>query len=146
LVAAVKKPFTYSEKSEEKRERYLNTIGQIPEENRVYVDGSGINRDLKREYGRALRGVTVVKDCKRGRKFHCVTVVPGQLHDEDGVGQLASMCCPGTMNGTCFEEWCETKLLKSVEKGETVIMDRASFHEEKRLEEICEKHTVSLWY
>jgi transposase len=140
-----KKTFTYSGKSEERRGECLNNIGHIPEENRVYVDESGINSDLKREYGRAPRGVKV-EDGKRGKKFHRVNVVAGQIHDEGGVRQLAPPCYQGAMNGIEFEERFENGLLKSVEKGKTIIMDGASFHREKQLKEICKRQEVFLLY
>jgi transposase-like protein/transposase len=105
----------------------------------------GINSDLKREYGRAPRSVKV-KDSKRGKKYHRVNVVAGQIHDEGGVRQLAPLCYQGAMNGTGFEEWFENSLLKSVERGKTIIMDRAGFHRKKQLEEICKKQEVFLLY
>ena len=111
----------------------------------MYVDESGINDDLKREYGRALRGV-MVEDSKRGRKFHRVNVVAGQTYDTDGIRHLSPLCYQGTMNGAWFEEWFENGLLKTVEKGKTIIMDRASFHRKSKLEEICKKHEVFLLY
>jgi hypothetical protein len=69
-----KKTFTYSGKSEERRKGYLKNIRRIPEENRVYVDESGINSDLKREYGRAPRGVKF-EDGKCGKKFHLTNLL-----------------------------------------------------------------------
>jgi transposase len=50
------------------------------------------------------------------------------------------------MNGVRFEEWFENSLLRSVEKGKTIIMDRASFHRKKPLEEACKKHGAFLLY
>jgi transposase len=50
------------------------------------------------------------------------------------------------MNEIEFEEWFENGLLKSVEKGKTIIMDRTSFHRKKQLEEICKKQEVFLLY
>jgi transposase len=141
----IKKTFTYSEKSEEKRQAYLNEVDKIPEEDRVYVDESGINEHLEREFGRAPRGVKV-EDCKRGRKFHRVNVVAGQIHDEEGVRQVAALCYQGTMNGEKFEGWFEWNLLPSVGKGKTIIMDRASFHRKKNLEKICEKTGARLLF
>ena len=85
-----------------------------------------------------------MEDCKRGKKFHRVNVVAGQIHDESGVRQLAPLCYQGTMKGVRFEDRLENKPLKSVEKGKTIIMDRASFHRKKRLGEICEKYAVFL--
>jgi hypothetical protein len=83
LASRVKKTFTYSEKSEEKRKEYLKTVEKIPEEKRVYADESGIHSDLKREYGRARRGAKV-EDAKRGRKFHRVNIVAAVTHSKEG--------------------------------------------------------------
>jgi hypothetical protein len=63
-----KKTFTYTEKSEEARIEYLEKLAKIPEETRAYIDESGINKPLLREYGRAARG-KLVEDAKRGGKF-----------------------------------------------------------------------------
>ncbi|MDR0558008.1 MAG: transposase [Treponema sp.] len=109
------------------------------------MDESGINDDLKREYGRAPRGV-MVEDSKRGRKFHRVNVVAGQTHGADGIQHLSPLCYQGTMNGVRFEEWFENGLLRTVEKGKTIIMDKASFHRKTKLEEICKRHEVFLLY
>jgi transposase len=48
-----KKTFAYSEKSEEKRKRYVTDSSRMPEEKRVYADECGIKKRLNREYGRA---------------------------------------------------------------------------------------------
>jgi putative transposase len=50
------------------------------------------------------------------------------------------------MNGERFEAWFENSLLKTVEKGKTIIMDRAGFQRKKQLGEACEKHGVNLLY
>jgi putative transposase len=100
---------------------------------------------LKREYGRARRG-TRAEDCRRGRKFHRVNAAAGQTHDAAGAGRLAPLCCQGTVNGERFEERFEKSLLKTVEKGKTIIMDRAGFHRKKQLEEACKKREVHLLY
>jgi hypothetical protein len=51
--------FTYSEKSESKWEQFLKELEEIPLEQRVYVDESGIQQNLIRMHGRAKRGVRV---------------------------------------------------------------------------------------
>jgi hypothetical protein len=66
---------------------------------------------LKREYGRARRGAKA-EDSKRGKKFHRVNVVAGQIRDGSGERRLAPLRCQGTMKGSRFEEWFEKSLLK----------------------------------
>jgi transposase len=50
------------------------------------------------------------------------------------------------MKGARVERWFEYKLLNDVKTGSTVIMDRASFHRKKQLEEIREKAKVKLQF
>lgn len=121
----------------------MKQIAETPEEKRVYVDECGIKEHLKREYGYALRGKKV-EDTKRGRKFHRVNVVAAVIHSKDGAKKTAPECYNGSMTGERFERWFETNLLKKVESGCVIIMDRASFHRKKQLEEICMKGEVKL--
>jgi transposase len=65
---------------------------------------------------------------------------------KEGTKKFAPECCSGSMNGERFEKWFEYKLLGSVPAGSTVIMDRASFHRKKQLEEICAKAKASLLF
>jgi transposase len=60
------------------------------------------------------------------------------------VRQLAPLRYQGTMNGERFEEWFGNSFLRSVEKVKTIIMDRASFHRKKQLEEVFKKREVYL--
>jgi putative transposase len=50
------------------------------------------------------------------------------------------------MKGSRFGAWFENGLLRTVEKGKTVIMDRARFHRKTKLEETGKKHEVFLVY
>jgi transposase len=48
------------------------------------------------------------------------------------------------MTGIRFEKWFEFKLIDKVQTGCSIIMDRASFHRKKQLEEVCGKAKVNL--
>jgi transposase len=82
----------------------------------------------------------------RGRKFHRVNIVAAVTHGKEGTKKFAPECYSGSMNGERFEKWFEYKLIGSVPAGSTVIMDRASFHRKKQLEEICAKAEASLLF
>jgi hypothetical protein len=86
-----------------------------------------IKEHLQREYGRALRGVKI-EDTKRGHNFHRVNVAAAVIHGEKETKKIAPECYDGSMTGDRFERWFECKLLKNVQAGSTIIMDRASFH------------------
>jgi hypothetical protein len=55
----MKKTFTYSGKLEEDRAEYLGKANKIPLSERVYVDESGVERCLVREYDSAVRGARI---------------------------------------------------------------------------------------
>jgi transposase len=57
-----KKITLYKERCEKKRQIFLERIKNIPEDSIVYVDESGFNEHLYREYCYALPGVKVVAE------------------------------------------------------------------------------------
>jgi transposase len=66
-------------------------------------------------------------------------VAAAVIHGKKETRKIAPECYNGSMTGVRFERRFELKLLKEVESGSVIIMDRASFHRKKRLEEICGK-------
>jgi transposase len=145
-ITVKKKTFTYSEKSEEDRSKYLEELEKIPEHLRVYVDESGVHKHLVREKGRAIRGVKV-QDTKRGRRFRKANVVAARQKDTCGkVNHIAPLCYEHNMNSAFFVEWFRTKLVKSVSKGSTIIMDKASFHPKTKLRNIARRHGLKLLF
>jgi transposase len=48
--------------------------------------------------------------------------------------------------GELFEDWFKTRLVKSVSKGATIIMDNASFHRKKKLRNLARRHSVKLLF
>jgi transposase len=136
-----KKTLTYSEQSAEQRQAYQAAIAQIPVKKRVYVDESGINTYLQREYGRALRGKPVT-DTKPGRKFQRVNVIGAICNGKS----IAIQDYQHKTNAAFFEQWFSDCLLEAVPKGYTVIMDNASFHRKKQLRAIAEKKKVHILF
>jgi transposase len=100
----------------------------------LYVDESGVNTCLVREYGRAVRGKKV-EDEKRGRKFQRVNIIGGRCNGT----HRAVRCYKGTTNSAFFERWFSEVLLKEVPRGCTIIMDNASFHRRGALLKIIKK-------
>jgi transposase len=50
------------------------------------------------------------------------------------------------MNSAFFVEWFKTKLLTSIRKGMTIIMDRASFHPKKKLGNLARRHGMKVLF
>jgi hypothetical protein len=68
-------------------------------ETRAYIDESGINKPLVREYGRAIHGV-LVEDTKRGKKFQRTNIVAVRIN-----GNIAApLCYTENTTGAVFVE------------------------------------------
>ena len=121
-------------------------MNEIPEEKRIYVYESGIDKHLVRKHGRAFRGIKV-EDVKRGKKFQRINVIAAQFKTTEGEINLVSpFCYIESTTGDLFESWFKTKLVKSVSKGSTIIMDNASFHRKKKLKNLARRHSVKLLF
>jgi len=50
------------------------------------------------------------------------------------------------MTGALFTEWFRKHLVKSIEKGSTVILDNASFHPKKKLQNLARRHGIKILF
>ena len=118
-----KKTTRYQEQDQQKVAAYQAEIKDIPPEKIVYVDESGIDTYLYREYGYAPRGQQVFGQV-RGRKYQRCGIVAAQMGDRI----LAPFQYNGTMDSRLFEFWFSSQLLPSLAPGTVIVMDNASFH------------------
>ena len=65
-----------------------------------------------------------------------------------GPNGKAQVLAPFTFRGTCdadlFEWWFEHSLLPLLEPGQVVVLDNATFHRKKKLQEMLEKKGCTL--
>ncbi len=71
-----KKTVRYREKDDERRNKYLKTLESIPEEKRVYVDETGFNEPLIREYAYGKKGERLLGE-RTGKRFARTSVIAG---------------------------------------------------------------------
>lgn len=94
----------------------------------MYVDETGIDRCLYREYARAPQEQKVVAKIS-GRKFKRTNIVAGICQGK----WVAPLEYTKTTDSILFEFWFENCLLKEVGAGSTIILDNASFHKKSVL-------------
>jgi transposase len=99
-----------------------------------YVDESGLDQYLYREYGRAARGIPIVGKIK-GKKFKRTNIIAAKCCD-NVVAPFTYTCMTDSV---IFEQWFEEMLLKSIPKYSVIVLDNASFHRKKKLRELAEK-------
>lgn len=134
-----KKTKHYKEQDPEKVAEYLEQIKGIPKEKIAYVDESGIDTYLHREYAYAPRGEKVYGQIS-GKKFQRTNIVAAKLANEI----IAPLQYNGTTDAPLFENWFEQRLLPCLSEDDVVIMDNASFHRKSKLFEIAEGHHITL--
>ena len=122
----------YREQAPAKVEEYHRVIADIPADRIAYVDETGIDEYLHREYGRAKRGEPVYS-LVSGRKYKRTGIVAAQM----GKDIIAPLQYDGTMDSTLFEMWFEELLLPALPNNTVIVMDNASFHR-RRLISITE--------
>jgi transposase len=99
----------------------------------VYIDESGVDSHLHKEYCWAPKG-QVVLSRQSGKRFARESFLAAKC----GKKILAPMCFNGTCNTELFNAWLEQMLVPELIPGQILIMDNASFHKSSRTKSIIE--------
>jgi len=118
---------------------YLDQIKNIPIEQIAYVDETGIDTYLAREYGWSMRGKPLI-GMVSGRKYKRTGLVAAQL----GKTIIEPLQYSGTIDSALFETWFETRLLPNLPANTLVVMDNATFHRKSKLFPLAEQARVRL--
>jgi len=134
-----KKTLSYKEQNSEQVKEYLEKIADIPKERIAYVDETGIDSYLYREYRYAPRGEAINGKIP-GIKFQRTNIVAAKL----GKNIVTPLQYTVTTDGTLFEFCFEQCLLPCLPENAVIVMDNASYHRKKQLTEISARHHRSL--
>lgn len=124
-----KKSYLYQERSLAARQAFEQELHQLSPEQCVYIDEAGVENTLDYAYGWSLKGTR----CRAGKLGHFT----------ERVSMIAAWCmgevfAPMTFTGYCdsrvVETWFERVLLPTLQSGQTVILDNASFHRRAKLQ------------
>ena len=111
-----------------KVEEYLHAIADIDPDQIAYIDETGMDTCLYREYAYAPRGEEVIAQIY-GRKYKRTSIVAAQIGKEI----IAPLQYDGTMDSSLFEHWFEQLFLPSLLLGAAIVMDNAAFHRRSHL-------------
>lgn len=107
----------------------------------VYIDESGIDRFITREYGWSSRGSKVLGEIS-GKRYARESFVAGLL----GKDIIAPFCYQGTMDALLFDFWVANFLLEELGKGYTIIMDNATIHKSNNTKAMIESAGCKLLF
>lgn len=133
MVLRVKKTTLYAERNEEARTAFVAEIERINPDDVFYLDESGIDRFLHREYARSARGEQVISDVK-GNKYQRVSMIAAQCKK----AILAPLVFKGTCDAKLFNGWVETQLLPTLRAGQVVVMDNYCIHKNNETQRLIE--------
>jgi transposase len=131
----------YRERDDEKRRIFLKALREIPTNERIYLDESGINKYLCREYGRNTRGKKVLGEVS-GHHYIRESVIAAISRGKF----LSPMCFRGTCDTNLFNVWLEQVLIPELKPGQTLILDNASFHKSAESRKLVEKAGCKLMF
>ena len=107
----------------------------------MYLDESGMDSRDEYDYGWN----------EKGERFHALK----SGRREGRVNMIAALCnqnliAPFTVEGACnrtvFETWLETCLLPTLEPGQVLVMDNATFHKGGRIQQLIQEAGCELLY
>lgn len=109
----------------------------------MWLDESGIDEFLQRDYARAPRGKQVISEVY-GRKYGRISVIAAWLpHTKE---MVAPYVFQGYTDSERFNGWLKKCLLPELKKGQVVIMDNAAFHKSSITKQLIESVGCRLIY
>lgn len=136
-----KKTYGYVNRDEEKRRLYQEILCKIPEESQVYVDETGIDDNEEQVFAWGPKGERIygLKKARRNQRLNIIASLNRRKIE-----------APFVFEGYCtreiFDAYAENVLAKTLIPGQTVVLDNASFHKSKKLQEIIEQAGCKLLY
>jgi transposase len=131
----------YREKNDDYRSMYLETLSQIPKEKRVYVDETGFNEPLVREYGYGKKGEQVEGE-RSGKRFTRTSLIAGLKNNKP----VAPMEFKGYCDTEVVLAWLQQMLIPALKPGDVVIWDNATFHRSPRLAKALSDKGIGLLF
>ncbi len=117
----------------------MEHISQYPIDKLVYIDESGIDKFISREYGWATKGQKVYGEVS-GKRYARESFIAGLNN-----GQIiAPFCYKGTCDTNLFNFWVSNFLVPALLPGQIVITDNATFHKSELTKHLIEQANCKL--
>jgi hypothetical protein len=131
----------YKERDEEERKKFIEEISKERVDNLVFIDESGIDHELIKEYAWSARGKKVTGE-RIGRHRSRTTMIAGLCAGKI----LAPLCMKEYINGEMFYGWLTEYLIPELKPGQMVILDNINFHKYDEIKRVIEESGCRLRY
>jgi transposase len=125
----------------EKREAFVTEVAAVEPGQLVFLDESGSNISMAREYGRSPRGERIVERVPRNRGT--VTTMIGALALN---GLRALMTNEGGTSKEVFMRFLRDYLVPALRRGDVVVMDNLGAHHADGVRELIESAGARVLY
>ena len=125
----------------EKREAWSDITGEIPLENLIFLDESGVNTNMSRRYARAKGGRRAV-DAVPLNKGQSTTILSTMRLD----GTTVPTVFPGAVNRDKFKAYLRDCLVPTLRQGDVVVMDNLPCHKVDGVSSLIEQAGASVLY
>lgn len=136
-----KKTYGYKERNEEKRAHFSKVIATKRHENLLYIDESGIDNTEDYPYGYCRKGERF-HSLKSGKKTQRVSMIAALNKEKI----IAPLTFEGYCNKDVFEAWFEQFLTPILRSGQTVVLDNATFHKSKKIDNLAKGVGAEILY
>lgn len=119
----------------------MEQLKAIPEQNRVYVDETGFDAPLIRDYAYAKVGQRIIGE-RTGKRFARTSLIAGLKEGQ----AIAPMEFKGYCNTDVVLTWVKELLIPSLKPGDVVIWDNATFHKSHQFVEAFEQAGIGLLF
>lgn len=131
----------YKERDEEERKKFIEEIAEERVIDLVFVDESGIDHELVKQYGWGMRGEKVMGE-RIGKTHTRTSMIAGLCAGKI----LAPFCMKEHINGEVFYIWLREHLIPELKPNQMVILDNISFHKYEEIREELERAGCRLKY
>ena len=139
----IKKEPKYKQRSEAKREQYIDLLANIDISRIHYIDETGSNNKTVPTQGWSAIGKKSYSEQLAFYTERTNMVAAYRYHDKELVAPFEY---EGSTDSHLFCGWFEQCLCPNLKPGDYVIMDNASFHKGEDIIEIAEKHQIKIVY
>ena len=122
------------------RREYWDKVRDVPVENLIFIDESGVNLGMIRLFAWAVQGLRAY--CEQPRKGKNVSIVSALSI----TGVVAWSVILGAFDGLTFEAFIATRLVPNLWSGAVVVMDNCSIHKEEVIRPLIERVGARLVY
>lgn len=126
------------------REEYQKILKQIPKENLIYLDESGFDLNMKKEYGWKIKGQRLYDNKSGNRKNKRITVISAYSNQTKDL--IAPIYFEGNTDTEIFNQWTQEFLIPELKPNQTLILDNATFHKSSKTRELIESANCKLLY